>query len=136
MNTSNRRKFIGTAAVLAASATTAAANPMVGMDNKYPIAHLVFYWLKNPASVTERDELIAGIKALSKIKTVKELRISVPASTEKRDFTDNSWSITEFAFFTDVEAKATYLKHPLHLEFIKKYEHLWKNILVYDGIEV
>lgn len=136
MNTSNRRKFIGTAALLAASVTTAAAIPLVNSENKYPVVHHVFFWLKNPASVADRDQLIAGIRGLSKIKTVNQLRIAVPASTEKRDVVESSWSVSELVFFTDLEAQANYQTHPLHLEFIKNYSHLWEKVVVYDGVDV
>lgn len=136
MNKSNRRKFIGTAAVLAASVTTAAAIPLINMENKYPIVHHVFFWLKNPASVTDREQLIAGIKTLSKIETVNQLRVAIPASTEKREVVENSWSVSELIFFTDLTAQATYQTHPVHLEFVKNCSHLWQKVVVYDGTDV
>jgi hypothetical protein len=84
MSTSTRRKFIGTAAILTA-ATAASAMPLKNMEQKYPVVHHVFFWLKNPGSAEDRARLIAGVKTLSKIETVRELRVGVVASTEKRE---------------------------------------------------
>ncbi|MBS0030301.1 Dabb family protein [Chitinophaga sp. 22321] len=136
MSTSNRRKFLGTAAALAAGTAAAAAIPTTNMDKKYPIVHHVFFWLKNPDSKEDRDKLIAGVKTLSKIETVRELRVGVTASTEKRDVVDNSWAVSELMFFSDLAGQATYQTHPIHLEFIKNCGHLWEKVIVYDAVEV
>jgi len=134
MNKSNRRKFIGTAAILTA-ATAAAAMPLTNMEQKYPVVHHVFFWLKNPSSKEDRDKLIAGVKTLSKIETVRELRVGVVASTEKREVVDNSWAVSELIFFSDVAGQATYQTHPVHLEFVKNCSHLWEKVIVYDAVE-
>lgn len=131
---SNRRKFIGTAAILTA-ATAAAAMPLPNMEQKYPVVHHVFFWLKNPDSKEDRDKLVAGIKTLAKIETVRELRVGVVASTEKRDVVDNSWAVSELMFFSDLAGQATYQTHPVHLEFIKNCGHLWEKVIVYDAVE-
>ena len=134
MNKSNRRKFIGTAAALAVG-TAATAMPLSSMKKNYPVVHHVFFWLKNPDSKEDRDKLVAGVKALSKIPTVKELHVGVVASTEQRDVIDSSWGVSELMFFSDLEGQATYQTHPIHLEFIKNYSHLWEKVVVYDAVE-
>ncbi|MFY0254440.1 Dabb family protein [Chitinophaga sp. 30R24] len=136
MSTTNRRKFIGTAAALAAGTAAAAAIPTKNMEKKYPIVHHVFFWLKNPDSKEDRDQLVAGVKTLSKIETVRDLRVGIVASTEKRDVVDNSWAVSELIFFSDLAGQATYQTHPVHLEFIKHYGHLWEKVIVYDASEV
>lgn len=136
MSTSNRRKFLGTAAALAAGTAAAAAIPSTNMEKKYPIVHHVFFWLKNPDSREDRDKLIAGVKTLAKIETVRDLRVGVVASTEKRDVVDNSWGVSELIFFSDLAGQATYQTHPIHLEFIKNCSHLWEKVIVYDAVEV
>jgi Stress responsive A/B Barrel Domain len=95
----------------------------------------MFFWLKNPGSIEDRDKLVEGVKTLSKIETVRELRVGVVASTEKRDVVDNSWGVSELMFFSDVAAQAAYQSHPIHLEFIKIYSHLWEKVIVYDAID-
>jgi len=134
MNKSNRRKFIGTAALIAVG-TAATAMPLTNMKENYPVVHHVFFWLKNPKSTQDRDQLVAGVKTLAKIPSVGKLHVGVVASTEKRDVVDNSWGVSELMFFSDLEGQQTYQTHPIHLEFIKNYSHLWEKVIVYDIID-
>jgi len=136
MKKSNRRKFLGTAATIFAGTAAVTAAPLAGHAAKYPVVHHVFFWLKNPGSTEDRDKLVEGVKTLSKIKTVKELRVGVVASTEKRDVVDNSWAVSELMFFSDLAGQAAYQTDPIHLEFIKNYGHLWEKVIVYDAVEV
>ncbi|TWR24552.1 Dabb family protein [Mucilaginibacter achroorhodeus] len=135
-----RRKFISTAAALTAGTAVASAMPTLikstAMNNKYPIVHHVFFWLKNPGSIEDRDKIITGLKTLRKIETIKELRIGVVASTEKRDVVDNSWAVSELMFFENLEGQASYQSHPIHQQFIKDCSHLWDKVVVYDAMDV
>lgn len=134
MKKTNRRKFLSTAAALAGATTLASAMPAA--DKKYPVAHHVFFWLKNPDSKEDRDKLIAGLKTLTKIDTVRDLRVGVVARTGKRDVVDTSWSVSELIFFSDLAGEEAYQTHPVHLEFIKNCSHLWSKVIVYDAVEV
>ena len=131
----NRRNFIATAATLGA-ATAASALPIAATEAKAPLAHHVFFWLKNPDSIEDRDKLVEGVKTLHKIETIREIHVGVLASTEKRDVVDTSWHVSELMFFSDLAGQATYQTHPVHLEFIKNYSHLWAKVIVYDAMEV
>jgi hypothetical protein len=102
------------------------------MENKYPIIHHVFFWLKNPDSKEDLNKLIAGVKTLSKIDVIHDLRVGVVADTEKRDVVDKSWAVSELMFFSNLEDQASYQNHPIHLEFIKNCSHLWEKVVVYD----
>ena len=134
MKSINRRKFIATSAAVAA-VTAVSANPILNMKSKYPVVHHALFWLKNPASTEDRDKLVAGVKTLRKISTVKELHVGIVASTEKRDVVDNSWAVSEVMFFSDLEGQAAYQTDPIHLEFIKNCSHLWEKVIVYDAVE-
>jgi hypothetical protein len=140
MSSSNRRKFIGAAAALAAGTAVSAmphasSIPVKKADPRPPLVHHVFFWLKNPGSTADRDKLVEGVKTLAKIETVKELHVGILASTEKRDVVDTSWAVSELMFFNDTQGQATYQQHPVHLEFIKNYGHLWEKVIVYDAME-
>lgn len=134
MSKSTRRKFLGTAAVLAAG-TAASAMPLKTTEMKYPVVHHVFFWLKNPESKEDLAKLVAGVKTLSKIETVQELHVGVVASTEKREVVDNSWAVSELMFFKDLAGQEHYQTHPLHLEFIKNCSPLWEKVVVYDAVK-
>jgi hypothetical protein len=130
----NRREFIATGAILSTS-TAAAAMPSIDRKENFPVIHHVFFWLKNPDSKEDRAKLIAGVKTLSKIPTVRSLHVGVVASTEKRDVVDNSWGVSELMFFSDLEGQEIYQTHPIHLDFIKNCSHLWDKVVVYDSID-
>jgi hypothetical protein len=135
MKETNRRKFLTASAALCAG-TAVAAGPFPAASKKLPIAHHVFFWLKNAGNEADRKKLIEGIKTLKTIDVVGELRVGVVASTEKRDVVDNSWDVSELLFFKDLAAQAAYQSHPIHQAFIKNYGHLWSKVLVYDAMEV
>jgi hypothetical protein len=135
MKATNRRNFIALTSALATSATVSAMGLKSDTD-RYPIVHHVFFWLKNPGSKEDRARLIEGVKTLSKIETVRELRVGIVADTEKRDVVDTSWAVSELMFFSDLAGQATYQTHPIHLEFIKNYGHLWEKVIVYNAADV
>lgn len=134
--TNTRRKFITSSVALAAGTATATAFSPSVEKSKFPLVHHVFFWLKNPNSVADRDRIIEGLKTLRKIEAIKELRIGVVASTEKRDVVDNSWGVSELMFFENTAGQATYQTHPIHQQFIKDCSHLWEKVIVYDAMDV
>lgn len=133
----NRRVLLsaGLAAGVGANASTAAPTGAASQSPSAPsLIHHVFFWLKNPGSETDRDQLIAGLNALRTIEVIQQLHIGVPASTEKRDVVDNSYDVSELMFFRSVEDQKRYQDHPLHLKFVRDYAHLWQKVVVYDAI--
>lgn len=133
MSKTNRRKFLLTTAGAGAAAMVTAA-PMKKKDKQ--IVHHVFFWLKNTGSVEDRDKLVAGVKGLSKIPQIKEIRVGIVADTEKRDVVDASWAVSELMFFNSLEDQKSYQDHPIHLDFIKNHSMLWSKVVVYDIQEV
>lgn len=100
------------------------------------ITHAVFFWLKNPSSVEDRDRLIAGVRSLSAIEGVRSLVVGIPADTGDRDVVDGSYGVSEILTFDSVEDEAAYQVHPLHQRFIAEHSHLWSNVTVYDVLAV
>src|SRR6187431_816259 len=123
-----RRKFLVTAATITAG-TVASALPLKLKDQKKQMVHHVFFWLKKPDSVEDRDKLVEGVKTLAAIETVRKLHVGVPASTEKREVVDNSWQVSELMFFDDTAGQKIYQDHPIHQAFIKNYSHLWSKVV-------
>lgn len=131
-----RRNFIASSVALAAGTAVSIAAPEQPEKSKTPLVHHVFFWLKNPGSVADRDRIVEGLKTLRKIESIKELRIGLPASTEKRDVVDNSWGVSELMFFEDLAGQLVYQDHPIHQKFIKDCSHLWDKVIVYDAMDV
>jgi hypothetical protein len=98
------------------------------------LTHHVFFWLKNPHSKEDQAKLLAGIRTLAQIPTVRGLQVGVAASTEKREVVDNSYHASELLFFDDVEGQNAYQVHPIHKKFVTDCSHLWARVLVYDSI--
>jgi hypothetical protein len=128
MNSSSRRTFIaaGAAAATAGSAGAAASPPR--------LAHHVFFWLKNRESQEDLAKLLAGLRTLGGIESVRGVHIGVPASTEKRAVVDASYSASELLFFDDVAGQNAYQEHPIHKKFIADCAHLWDRVVVYDAV--
>ena len=98
------------------------------------LVHHVFFWLKNPASPADLAQLLAGIRGLAQIETVRSIHVGVPASTEKRDVVENSYSASELLTFDDVAGQDAYQVHPLHQKFVADCSHLWSKVAVDDSI--
>ena len=98
------------------------------------LSHQVFFWLKNPDSAEDLEQLLACIRSLSAIETVRGMHVGVPAATEQRPVIDNSYSASELLFFDSIEDQNTYQNHPLHEQFIAEYSHLWSKVMVFDSI--
>ena len=126
-----RRSFLTTAATLGA-ATAASAVAVTAPTPK--LVHHVFFWLKNPGSAEDLAKLLAGIRGLGQIETVRGIHVGVPASTEKRDVVDNSFSASEILYFDDTAGQKTYQDHPLHKKFIDECSGLWSKVIVYDAV--
>ena len=135
MKNQNRRKFIFSLSAVSA-ALTAFAFPFTSNMKKKALSHHVFFWLKNPDSKEDLASLITGLHSLRKIETIKSLQIGIPASTEKRDVVDNSFSVSELMFFDDVDGQQVYQDHPIHKKFIEDCSELWEKVIVYDAIDV
>ncbi len=103
---------------------------------KKQLVHHVLFWLKNPGSTDDRNKLIEGIKSLSKIETIRKIHVGVLANTEKRDVVDTSWDVSEIIFFDDEAGQEVYQDHPDHVAFVENYSHLWRQVKVYDAMEV
>lgn len=130
-----RRTFIKNTSIITTGLIINTTMANEANAQKY-LLHHVFFWLKNPESVADRDKLVEGVKTLKGIPTIKQLNVGVLASTEKRDVVDTSWAVSELMFFEDEAGQKVYQDHPIHMEFIKNYSHLWDKVVVYDAKDV
>lgn len=134
MNQPNRRKPNETTEPLNAAKATSAM-PVTKARNKKQVVHHVFFWLKNPGSKEDLNKLIAGLRTLKKIETIRKMHIGVPASTEVRPVIDNTYSASELMFFDDLAGQKIYQDHPIHKKFIEDCSALWEKVVVYDVID-
>ena len=93
--------------------------------------HHVFFWLNNPG---DRPALVAGLQKLSKVKTIRQFHIGVPAATS-RGVIDNTYSVSWMLLFDNAADQDSYQVDPIHLEFVKECSALWNKVVVYDTID-
>lgn len=130
----NRRDVMKAAALGGAAMVSDAASAAPEPEAK--IVHHVFFWLKQPGSAADRDQLVAGLRALARIPVIRSLQIGVPASTEQRDVVDASFDVSELMIFDNVADQKVYQDHPIHQDFIAKCGHLWRKVIVYDMLTI
>jgi hypothetical protein len=130
-----RGSFLSTSITLTAG-TVAMALPLNNDTEKKQLVHHVFFWLKNPDSLEDRNKLVEGLKTLGKIDSIRKMHLGIPASTEKREVVDNSWQVSEIMFFDDEAGQKIYQDHPIHQAFVKNYSHLWDKVVVFDVAEL
>ncbi len=134
MKKQNRKSFISTIALIFGGLVVKASTPK--NMNKKQLVHHVFFWLKSPGSKEDLQKLLEGLQTLAKIETVRKIHIGVPASTEKRDVVESSYSASELLFFDDLAGQKIYQDHPVHQAFVKNCSHLWEKVVVYDVIDI
>lgn len=98
------------------------------------VVHHVFFYLKYPQSVQDKNELKEGLKTLESIKEVKELLVGEPASTVQREVVVSDWHVSEIIYFESIEDQDAYQVDPIHQRFVENYGHLWEKVVVYDTI--
>ena len=119
-------------AVLLVGYTAQAQNtPAPDRDGKQMIHH-VYFTLKNPDSVQDKQLLKEGLQSLAAIEEVRHLIIGEPAPTFDREVIASDWHISEVIYFDSVAAQDAYQVDPIHQLFVTNYSHLWSKVVVYD----
>lgn len=102
-------------------------------DKEGPFVHTVFFWLKDPDSEADRQQLHDGLKTISEIDLIQQGYIGVPADTD-RDVIDSSYDFSITFIFRNKAEEQAYQTHPTHLEFVEEHSELWKRVVVYDAV--
>ena len=121
-----RREFV-TAIALGGAIVTDAGQAAVP-EKTGKIVHHVFFWLKRPGSLEDRETLIAGLRSLADIPVIRKLEIGVPASTERREVVDASFDVSELMVFDGIADQKVYQDHAIHRDFIDRLCHLWEKV--------
>ena len=136
MHKSTRRNFIAETgkAAMAGTLILAVNNPLQ-KEMKDLFVHHVYFWLKNPGNKEDLDKLVAGLRKLSAVKTIKQFHIGKPANTD-RDVIDRSYAVSWLVFFDNGTGQASYQTDPIHLKFVEECSSLWQKVVVYDSVNV
>ncbi len=131
-----RRKFVNqsTKTAIASALGIAAITNTKAMDkNNHPFIHHVYFWLEKPGSKEDLEKLVAGLKKMQGIKTIKTSYIGKPADTN-REVIDSSYSVSWLCFFDNKANQDSYQVDPIHLKFVEECSQLWKKVTVYDTV--
>ncbi|AHM62417.1 stress responsive alpha-beta barrel domain-containing protein [Flammeovirgaceae bacterium 311] len=96
--------------------------------------HHVFFWLKNPDSSEDRNQLEEGLLELEKVDVIRTFHVGVPASTN-RPVIERGYALSLLLIFDNLEDQETYQVHPVHERFVKECSHLWSKVVVYDSVD-
>ncbi|HRO44527.1 Dabb family protein [Agriterribacter sp.] len=137
MHKISRRKFVHqtTKTAIATVITAGAIVNTQAMSDNNTFIHHVYFWLNNPDSKTDFEQLVAGLRKLSAVKTIKTFYIGKPANTS-RDVIDSSYSVSWLLLFNNKADQDSYQTDPIHLKFVEECKHLWKKVVVYDTVNV
>jgi hypothetical protein len=103
-------------------------------EDKHVFIHHVFFWLNDPKSKEDRDQLFAGLRKLSAVPTIKRFHIGRPAGTI-RDVVDTSFAFSWCIYFANAADQESYQTDPIHLRFVRECSHLWSRVVVYDSVD-
>src|SRR5687767_12493128 len=140
MEQKTRRQFVSDAAKAAAVAAAVTTLPSFSDNNndmakKNSFVHHVYFWLKNPASNEDKQQLLQALRKLAKVKTIQMAHIGEPADTN-REVIDRSYAVSWLLFFKNKADQDSYQTDPIHLDFVAKNQHLWSKVVVYDSVAV
>lgn len=137
MSKHSRRRFISQATKAAALAGlgTFTVQSAEAASKKGGFIHHVYFWLKNPENVDDRNKLVQGLRKLSKVSTIQEWHIGKPAETN-REVIDRSYSISWMLIFKNKADQDKYQVDPIHLDFVEQCSPLWQKVVVYDTEEI
>ncbi|HVY75744.1 MAG TPA: Dabb family protein [Puia sp.] len=104
-------------------------------EDKNIFIHHVYFWLANPENAEERQQLLEGLRKLSKAPTIKRFHIGRPAGTN-RNVIDTTYSFSWCILFDSAAEQESYQTDPIHLRFVKECSHLWRRVQVYDSVDI
>jgi hypothetical protein len=96
------------------------------------LIHSVYFWFKTDADPQRVAEFEDGLRRLMGIPQIKQGHFGRPEQTPPRPVIDRSydWGLVEH--FDSLADHHAYQEHPLHLEFLERFQKLWQRVQVYD----
>jgi hypothetical protein len=99
------------------------------------LVHTVIFYLKKDAPDSTIDALIADAReSLSKIPTVRGLKVGRRCEQSKGNFNDKDFQIGLLVLFDNFEGLQTYIDHPNHKDFVKRMneKNVIEKVVVFD----
>jgi|YelNatPaOPRAMG01_1025707.scaffolds.fasta_scaffold414971_1 hypothetical protein len=119
-----RRTLLLSMLVVAIGTTANAVSADAKSDKKghAPYAHVVVFRMKENAPKDAVEKALADChELLAKIPSVRSVRAGRPAAKGTPDVPKMQYDFALLVLVEDADGLEAYLKHPLHLEFVKKH---------------
>lgn len=132
-----RRNFVKTATAAIATGTVAPvfAASVSGKEAADKVVnHYVLFWLKKDLTEKQVEEFTGFFEMLRTIPGVRKFYYGKPADSKSRDVVDNSFTYNLMIQFDTLEELEVYGVHPIHMDAIEKYSHLWEKVVVHDSV--
>jgi hypothetical protein len=100
-------------------------------DGKAKFVHSVYFWLKKDLSQDQLKTFHEKLLALTKIETVRESYVGIPAETD-RPIIDRTYDVVLILAFENKEQHDIYQDHPVHDNFRISCEQCWTKVKIYD----
>jgi hypothetical protein len=130
-----RRNFMSNVAIAGGGLTVLQS---CGSGSSVPeikgIVHYVLFWLREDLTEQEVKDFENFFKELTRIPDIKSLSYGRAAATHPRPVVDNSFTYNLIVVFDSLKEVGVYENHPIHLEAIKNYSHLWTKVVVHDSV--
>jgi hypothetical protein len=96
------------------------------------LIHSVYFWFKTDADPQHVAEFEDGLRRLMGIPQIKLAHFGRPEQTPPRLVIDGSYDWALVEHFNSLADHDAYQEHPLHLEFLERFQTLWQRVQVYD----
>jgi hypothetical protein len=98
-----------------------------------PLAHMVYFKLKDSSEASRKKLVDACQKYLSKHPGEMYFNVGVLAKDLKREVNDQEWDVALIVVFKDKAAHDKYQTDSRHLDFIKEEKGNWAKVRVFDA---
>src|SRR5262245_51899907 len=115
----DRRSFLKESSVMMAAGVVSARQASAP---DAPFVHHVLFWLKDKDDRGSFGRLVAALKELKKVATVRFVHVGTPSISDipfEARATDASYTVSYLALFDSKADKEHYLSHPLHKQFVQ-----------------
>jgi hypothetical protein len=132
--TKDRRSFLKESSVMMAAGMVSARGASAP---DAPFVHHVLFWLKDKEDRESYGRLVAALKQLRKVKTVRFLHVGTPSISDiafEASATDASYTVSYL--FDSMADKEHYLGHPLHTKFVKDFGPILSKAMIYDSLRI
>jgi hypothetical protein len=96
------------------------------------LVHSVYFWFKADAEPQRVAEFEEGLRRLTSVPQIQQAHFGKPEQTPPRPVIDQSYDWALVEHFDSLADHDAYQEHPLHLEFLERFQELWQRVQVYD----